>query len=459
MAAPQPQMRPEPGTLTRDPLTGLPTGAQFERVLDDAFLEAAADRSNLCILYIRLDRFRYLNLWLGFSAGDAALKECARRLEDCVVETGPSSRATVARMGGDEFACLVQGLTPDLTPQLAKEIVEELRLPIQIGAHPVYLTCSVGLLPAAGTLPDARAALRSAAAAASRARRNGGCTFVKAPCSDAPDLASHFQLVQALRQSLRCAELAIRFQPQVDRLCKLDGFEVLVCWNHPELGAVDPDVFIRLAEKAGLIQELGEWVLRETCLQLARWRKEGLLIPKVAVNVSPIQFASPEFVGRVLSILEETGVPGDCLEFEITENAVLRDLDESARRMCRLREHGISFAIDDFGVGYSPLTYLHRLPVDTVKVDRSFTGEIAKHGGSLPLVHTITVLAHQRGLKVVAEGVETENELEMVRAARCDRMQGFLFGCPLPAEEVKALLGTTNPLGPEGDQPIEERLF
>jgi EAL domain-containing protein (putative c-di-GMP-specific phosphodiesterase class I) len=251
----------------------------------------------------------------------------------------------------------------------------------------------------------------------------------------------------------------LRFQPQVDRTCNLDGFEVLVAWRHPKLGLIEADTFIGLAEDCGLISELGEWVLRQTCLQMAVWRSTGMDCPKVAVNVSPIQFASPDFVPRVLAILEETGIPGHALELEITERAVLRDIEESAARMRALRECGITFAIDDFGVGYSPLTYLHRLPVDTVKVDRSFTGEIARSGGSLPLVHTIAVLAHQRGLKVVAEGVETEAELQMVRAARCDRMQGYLFGCPQPANDVEPLLTNRSALGPLTEQPLEERLY
>jgi EAL domain-containing protein (putative c-di-GMP-specific phosphodiesterase class I) len=245
----------------------------------------------------------------------------------------------------------------------------------------------------------------------------------------------------------------------VDRSCNLDGFEVLVAWDHPKRGLIEADTFIGLAEDSGLISELGEWVLRQTCLQMALWQRSGFDCPKVAVNVSPIQFSSPDFVARVVAILAETGVPGQALEFEITERAVLRDIEVSAGRMRALREHGITFAIDDFGVGYSPLTYLHRLPVDTVKIDRSFTGEIARNGGSLPLVHTIAVLAHQRGLKVVAEGVETEAELQMVRAARCDRMQGYLFGCPQSAVEVEPLLTNRSSLGPGSEPPLEERLY
>jgi EAL domain-containing protein (putative c-di-GMP-specific phosphodiesterase class I) len=301
--------------------------------------------------------------------------------------------------------------------------------------------------------------MRATADAAARARSFGGDAAHEAKPVQEADTDLRYELIHDLRLAVRRSELLLRFQPQVDRACNLDGFEVLVAWNHPKRGLIEAETFIGLAEDSGLISELGEWVLRQTCLQMALWRRAGFDCPKVAVNVSPIQFSSPDFVARVVAILAETGVPGRALEFEITERAVLRDIEESAGRMRALREHGITFAIDDFGVGYSPLTYLHRLPIDTVKVDRSFTGEIARNGGSLPLVHTIAVLAHQRGLKVVAEGVETEAELQMVRAARCDRMQGYLFGCPQPAIDVESLLTNRSSLGPRSESPLEERLY
>jgi diguanylate cyclase (GGDEF)-like protein len=443
----------------RDALTGLVTGAEFERLLESLLSDRARSAPALCVCYVRLDRFHHLNRWLGFAAGDTALQVCAARILARQPIIGESNIHLAARMGGDEFAFVTSVSSPESAAEQIVGILEDLRRPIEIDLQSAYLTASAGFRLVEHSLVDARGVLHSAAVAAARARQNGGNTLVQAPDCDAPDLDARYELIQDLRQAVRRSELVLRFQPQVDRHCRLDGFEVLAGWNHPQLGAVDADAFIRLAEESGLIMELGEWVLRHTCLQLARWRVAGFICPKVAVNVSPLQFASPEFVGRVLSILEETGVPGACLEFEITENAVLRDIEESAERMRKLRAHGISFAIDDFGVGYSPLTYLHRLPVDTVKVDRSFTGEIAKNGGSLPLVHTITVLAHQRGMKVVAEGVETQGELDMVRAARCDRMQGFLFGCPLPAEGVEPLFSNTESLGPHGDRPFEERLF
>ncbi len=448
------------GLPSQDALTGLATGSECERLLDRALAEATTPgQAVLCVCYIRLDRFRHLNRWRGFAAGDRALQECAARIPARPQAVKTALIPIVARMGGDEFAYVTSLASPESAVEHVSGLLHDLRRPIEIDGQSVYLTPSIGFHVVKPAETDAHAVLQSAAAAAARARTSGGNTLHLAVSGDAPDGDSRYELIQDLRQAVRRSELLLRFQPQVDRACMLDGFEVLVAWKHPRLGVVEADVFIRLAEESGLIAELGEWVLRRTCMQIAIWKQSGFRCPKVAVNVSPMQFASPEFVGQVLSILEETGVAGASLEFEITENAVLRDIEESAERMRTLCRHGISFAIDDFGVGYSPLTYLHRLPISTIKVDRSFTGEIASSGGSLPLVHTITVLAHQRGLKVVAEGVETPMEMKMVRAARCDRMQGFLFGCPLPAEDTEPLFRREGSLGPQGGPPLEDQLF
>lgn len=460
MPAAQPRMAPESGLPSTDPLTGLVTGSVFERMAQERLAaESVAYAGRLYVAYIRLDRFHHVNRWLGFSAGDRVLRECAARLTSVWAGSAEQDAPVVGRIGGDEFACMAL-LSPEESPlERSMGIVQELRRPYHAGPRSIQITASVGFLMAGGATADAREILRAAADAAARSRSFGGNTAHEAALVPAAEAEQRYELIHDLRQAVRRSELLLRFQPQVDRACNLDGFEVLVAWEHPRLGLIEADTFIGLAEDSGLISELGEWVLRQTCLQLALWRRAGFDCPKVAVNVSPIQFSSPDLVARVLAILDETGVPGHALEFEITERAVLRDIEVSAGRMRALREHGITFAIDDFGVGYSPLTYLHRLPVDTVKVDRSFTGEIARNGGSLPLVHTIAVLAHQRGLKVVAEGVETETELRLVRAARCDRMQGYLFGCPQPAAEAEALLTNRRSLGPRTEPPLDERPY
>jgi EAL domain-containing protein (putative c-di-GMP-specific phosphodiesterase class I) len=235
-------------------------------------------------------------------------------------------------------------------------------------------------------------------------------------------------------------DLALRFQPEVGRDGRLSGCEVLLSWFHPELGKVEADTFIRLAEEIGLMVPIGTWVLKQACLRAKRWFDAGLNLPRMAVNVSALQFATPDFVQTVEEILESTGMDGSRLELELTESIIMRDMDEGAGKMQALKAHGITFAIDDFGVGYSPLTYLHRLPVDVVKIDRSFISQIAQPAGSFPLVQTIVVLAHRQGFQVVAEGIETEAQMDLVRAVHCDRMQGYYFGVPVFTGEFEEIL-------------------
>ena len=425
----------------RDPLTGLLRGRDFEALLLRMLLQQRRNHSYPALVYLGVDRFRHLNELLGYEAGDTALRQVAGRLEDWLGHEDQLEGALAARMGGDEFAIFWRDCADQKTAQKAAErLLTNLRAPFIISGREIYLTASAGVALASAEPGHAIILLRKAASAMSKAKRRGG-NVVEVTTREEPLSPEHrYDLESALRTAAERGEFSLRFQPQVNRNCHLDGFEVLLGWNHPQMGHVEPDLFIRLAEEIGAILPIGDWVLEQTCRQISNWTIRGLHPPRVAVNVSAIQFASPDFVAQVGVILARTGVPGEALEFEITESTILRDVKESADRMERLKELGISIAIDDFGVGYSPLTYLQRLPLDVVKVDRAFTEQITKPAGSLPLVHTITVLAHQRGLKVVAEGVETPSELELVRAARCDRMQGYLFGFPVSASEVEGLI-------------------
>lgn len=426
----------------RDALTGMLRGAELESLLLGAILETRPSQPGPAIIYLGLDRFRHLNELLGFEAGDHTIREVAARIAAWLKsERQASVRAVAARMGGDEFAILWPGCPDEATMAAAAErLVERLRQPFEIAGRDIYLTVSAGMAASPKGAVGAVGLLRRASAAMMKAKRRGGNVADLASPEEPLSPEHRYELESALRNAIARGEFMLRFQPQVNREFHLDGLEVLLAWKHPQLGSVQPELFIRLAEEIGAILPIGDWVIEQTCLQIAAWRKVGLAPPRIAVNVSAIQFASPDFVDQVRAILARTGVSGDALEFEITESTILRDVNESAARMDELRALGISLAIDDFGVGYSPLAYLQSLPLDVVKVDRAFTEQITKPSGSLPLVHTITVLAHQRGLKVVAEGVETHGELEMVRAARCDRMQGFLFGLPVAAREVEKLL-------------------
>lgn len=419
-----------------DTLTGLPRGGIFEARLQ-RFIDSAPAHGRTCaVLVVGLDRFRHLNELLGYQAGDTALREISRRFAASMPEDG-----AVARLGGDEFVVLLpRAGNVRASATAAARLLAKAADPLTVRGREVFLTASVGVAVFPVDGPASGQILRAAHEAMNRAKQRGGNTFERAGAAVGLRPEQRYELESALRQALRNDELTLRFQPQVDREGRLRGLEALLSWDPPSLGHVETATFIRLAEETGVMVAIGEWVIRKACLQVAAWRNAGWPAPRIAVNVSPLQFATPGFVTMVARTLKQTGVRGDDLEFEVTESTILRDIDESAERMARLRLLGVRMAIDDFGVGYSPLSYLHRLPLDAVKVDRTFIGQITKPSGSLPVVHTITVLAHHRGLEVVAEGVETEGELELVRAARCDLMQGFLFGAAMDAAGVENLM-------------------
>lgn len=415
------------------PQAQLLTGGGFEAAVDRRISDHARKRFTVCVL--GMNRFRRINQLLGFSGGDLALQEISSRILACVPPSG-----FAAHLGGDEFALLMDAGSRRGAEGAAAEVIARLSRPLVVQGHEFHMTASLGLAlyPASGA--DGTTLLRRAAAAMIRGKQRSGNAVEWSPAADADSPRERFRLENALHRAIERKELRLRYQPEIDREGRVRAVEALLVWDSADLGHVDTETFIRLAEETGIITAIGEWVLREACLQAGRWREGGRHAPCVAVNVSPQQFSSPQFVSTVRRVLEETGIPGDLLELEVTESCILADIDQSARRMAELRKLGVRIAIDDFGVGYSPLAYLHRLPLDKIKVDRSFVRQISRPGGTLPVVHTITVLAHHRGLQVVAEGVETEEELELVHAARCDLVQGFYVGMPLAEEEITALL-------------------
>ena len=418
-----------------DALTGLMNGPLVEGALQRRILSRGGISSSLAVVIIGLDRFRHLNELLGYRCGDEALIEVAHRLRSY------PGVAEVARLGGDEFCAVLDPVEDRHAALLAAEcLMGVFERPLVLAEREFYLTASAGvsLFPSDGR--DAVSLLRQASRAMVKIKRRGGNA---AECSnEAPWLTpeQRYNLETALRRALEREELSLRFQPEVDREGNFAGCEVLLSWFHNVLGKVEADTFIRLAEEIGVIAPIGSWVLWQACAQAKLWRDEGLVLPRIAVNVSALQFAMPNFIDMVKHVLEASGLAGNLLELELTESAVMRDMDEAAAKMKELRTLGITFAIDDFGVGYSPLTYLHRLPVDVVKIDRMFVSQIAKPSGSLPLIQTITTLAHRQGLQVVAEGVETAEQVELIRAVQCDRMQGYYFSAPVFTAEFEQIL-------------------
>ncbi len=423
-------------------MTGLITGAAFESRLARLLQSERGAQNGPAVVLIGMDRFRRLNTLLGFEAGDRALIWVADKLCHAA---GPCR--FVARLGGDEFGIL---LPPPLRVETAVafgiNLLHAIEAPLKIEGREIYLSASIGVAFHPNNGESASALIRSAVSAMEKAKLRGGNAVESLPVPRLVSPEERFHLESELRRAMERKEFSLRFQPQVDREGRLVGMEALINWENATLGRVDTQTFIRLAEESGQIGEIGHWVIETACRHVREWLDAGFDPPRVAVNVSPIQFTDPAFVDRVAQIIRQQGVPGRYLEVEVTENAVLQDLEEAARRMARLRALGVSIAIDDFGVGYSPLTYLHKLPLDSLKVDRSFVGNITKPMGSLPVLHTISVMAHNRGLKVVAEGIETPAELELVQAARFDRMQGYLFATPLNRMEIEQMMRDPEPL-------------
>jgi diguanylate cyclase (GGDEF)-like protein len=418
-----------------DALTGLMNGPLIESAIQNRILTRSEVEPVFAVVILGIDRFRNLNELLGYRAGDEALIEVARRLESF------ARQCEVGRLGGDEF-CVVLDPVDDLRDALtsAEALVRVLEEPLHISGREVFMTASAGfsMFPMDGC--EAVSLLRQASRAMAKTKRRGGNAVESStePPSLTPEQSYHLE--SALRRAMDRNELALRFQPEIHRDGHLAGCEVLLSWFHPELGKVEADTFIRLAEEIGVIVPIGTWVLTQACARGKHWLDAGLELGRMAVNVSALQFATPDFVETVVGILKSTGFDGGRLELELTESTVMRDMGEAAGKMHALKKLGITFAIDDFGKGYSPLTYLQSLPVDVVKIDRTFISQIAQPSGSLPLVQTIAILAHRQGFHVVAEGIETEEQMDLVRAVHCDRMQGYFFGLPVFTEEFEAIL-------------------
>lgn len=422
------------------------SGAELERELRGLWQRTEPVRPACAVLVLGMDRFRRINELLGYEAGDAVFSEISSRIRRwCESWALTSHSVEWARVGGDEFSVL---FWPCSDIDTAVEAAHGLLLkvtepPVLVGERELHPAASCGVHVLLPEEEDSRSGFRLATEAMVRAKLRGGNVVEVFGDGDILPPERRYTLENALRRAVEMQQFRLRFQPIVDRECRLDGMEALLAWDHPTLGAVNPELFIRLAEETGVILSIGRWVLHEACRLVKSWNQQRLRPPRISVNVSAIQFAAPGFVESVEAILAEYDLAGSHFEFEITESALLRDLKEAAERMARIRSYGITVSVDDFGVGYSPLTYLQELPLDAVKIDRAFIRQIAQPSGSLALIHTIAVLAHHRGLKVVAEGVETPEEMELVRASRCDRMQGYLFGRPLSRVDTETLL--TNP--------------
>ncbi len=423
-----------------DELTNLPNRLLFLDRLDHEITRAHRDRIMMAVLSIDLDRFKQINDSFGHPVGDQLLQVVAKRLVSLV-----RACDTVARIADDEF-CIV--LTEVKTTHAAGEVAQKLldsfaHKPISIADNEFFITFSIGIsiYPADGQ--DTATLLKNADAAMHHAKDEGRNNFQYYTGKMNATVLQRLKLETELRRALEREEFLLYYQPKVDMDSrKIVGVEALLRWKNPERGLVAPGEFIPLLEDTGLILPVGEWVLRAACKQARAWLAAGVKNVHIAVNLSALQFKQPDFAGLVLSILEENGLDPalGAIELELTESLLMDDAEAAVETLTRLHASGIQFSIDDFGTGYSSLTYLKRFPISSLKIDRSFVNDLSRNKEDEAIVAAIIALGHSLGLKVIAEGVETEMQHAQLHKNGCDEMQGFLFSRPLPATEITSLL-------------------
>ncbi|MBN9421355.1 MAG: EAL domain-containing protein [Candidatus Accumulibacter sp.] len=411
-----------------DPLTRLPNRTTLLVRLEQAIADARRQGHRLALLFIDLDRFKTINDTLGHPLGDRLLVAVAQRIAQTVRESD-----TLARLGGDEFVVVLPGIAREMdAAQLAIDISRILAEPFEIGAHQLHTAASMGisLFPHDGSDPETLMKNADTALHHAKARGRGNFQFYAAQMNESA--AEHLALENGLRQALVRGEFELHFQPQMriaDR--RLIGFEALIRWRHPGKGLLAPVVFIPLAEESGLIARIGEWVIGEACRQAVAWQATARAPVRVAVNLSVRQFAQPDLLGQVRRALDASGLAPALLELEITESALMESPEKAVEVLRELRAMGVCLALDDFGTGYSSLSYLKHLPINRLKIDRSFVSEIGVDANDTAIATATIALAHKLGLEVVAEGIETPAQLALLAAEGCDEGQGYYFSRPL----------------------------
>ena len=431
-----------------DRLTHLPNRQLFQDRVTQALAAQKRHDTQGAVLLINLDRFQRINDTLGPKCGDTILREVAERLLHCVRQSDSVARhddqepITLSRLGGDEFTVLLTHLaSAQNAAKVAQRILESLNAPYQVDDRQVVLTASIGIALLVQDGNDVDTLLRNADAAVNAAQEKGRNTYQFYSQSMNVALAERLSLETDLRQALERSEFLLHYQPQVDiRRWEIVGVEALIRWQHPERGMVSPMTFIPLAEEVGLIDEIGQWVLRTACAQQVAWSACGLGEISIAVNLSSVQFQQSNLVESIRAIVGETGANPMRLELELTESTAMHDAENAVLTFQQLKAMGFSLSIDDFGTGYSSLAYLKRFPIDTIKIDRAFVKDLASESEHAAIAIAIIAMAHGLKLRVLAEGVETQPQLDILRDQGCDAIQGYFFSHPLPADRVEQLI-------------------
>jgi len=420
-----------------DMLTRLPNRTLLKDRLHQAIAHAKRNKNNLSVMFLDLDRFKVINDTLGHMVGDKLLQAVAMRLRHCLREGD-----TLARIGGDEFTLLLPEVHSKNDAQIiASKIIKSLKMPFKIDSHELFVSTSIGIsqYPEDGQTMESLIKHADIAMYSVKGKGKNGYEFYHVDMLDV--YSKHLSLENDLRRAMDDNQFKIYYQPQINiETNEVVAMEALIRWQHPERGLISPSEFIELAEETHLIKEIGDWVLENACAELKRWRSMGLSNVRIAVNVSSIQLEQDDFVEKVLDILQRNEIPGDHLEIEITENTLMHDTDDGIQKLTELSNNEIKIAIDDFGTGYSSLNYLKRLPIDTLKIDQSFVRDMSNSEEDSSIIKAIIAMAKGLNLNIISEGVETEAQLEQLKAWRCKNMQGFLFGRPMPDTQAIDML-------------------
>ncbi len=416
-----------------DNLTGMPNRLLFQDRLYQAMSRVSWHKRTVAILFIDLDRFKRINDTLGHEVGDQLLCETAERLNSCVREGD-----TVARLGGDEFSVILNDLASrdDISP-ICEKIIYSLTQPFVINGNELFVSASIGIAQFPLDGEDNKTLLKKADMAMYEAKAQGGESYCFYSEQNNSGQFERLSLESKLRRALENGEFYLHYQPQLHlKSVQVISREVLLRWSHSEFSDITPNIFIPVLEETGLISPVGEWVMLQACRDEMVRQKSGFAPQRVAVNLSIRQFKRSDFVSRVENILNQTGIQADCLELEVTEGLLIKDIPETARTLHELHELGVKLSIDDFGTGYSSMNYLKRLPFDTLKIDQSFVRDIMQNKDDAAITSAIITLAHSMELEVVAEGVETMEQLQFLYRQGCDLIQGFLFNRPMSFDKV-----------------------
>jgi len=420
-----------------DPLTGLPNRLYFFDRLDQAMRDADSCQGRLHVFFIDLDQFKHINDSVGHGIGDHILRSVAGRLREAVQDDG-----LVTRLGGDEFAVLGNACGDQVdAAELARRLIAALDAPLVNAEHQFYLSISIGISVYPQDGSSAQEIMKHADAALFNAKDKGRKTFEFYRPGMSDQSMRHVALVSDLKEALARQQFIVHYQPQFDLAGGgIVGMEALVRWQHPDKGLIPPDHFIPVAEDAGMISELGEWVLRTACQQMVAWKQQGMALRQIAVNVSPKQFHDETFYSRVVGIIADTGCAPECIDIEITESTILDTSRDNLGTLQQLRALGFGVAIDDFGTGHSSLSRLKHLPVSKLKIDISFIQSLPDDASDQAIVRAIIALGNGLGLTVLAEGIEREQQRDFLRDAGCTVGQGYLYSRPLPADQATRML-------------------